>query len=192
MKNFIFATVSGLALSLSYAAVAKEAATTQAAPAQQAEMMKVKPAPKHVAAPHHKHHGHHKHHVAMSGATPTVEGIYVAFPPLNDCGEQTCIPSYYAGNPDCPYQYHGGYFWYPQAKGDVLVGYNPYYHQGLYWYASRMHPHMVYVEKRGLVFVHPYPLHAPHVMDKTMHDMQEAPMEVKFIGAPVERPAKAE
>jgi hypothetical protein len=199
MKKFIFATVSGLALSLSYAAVAKDAVTTQAVPAKQGEMMKVVPAPKSAAVhhhKHHKHHGHHRHHghhvESMGGPAAKVEGIYVAFPPLSDCGEPTCIPSYYAGNPECPYQYHEGYFWYPQAKGDVLVGYSPYYHQGLYWYASHMHPHMVYVEKKGLVFVEPYPLHAPHAMDKTLHDMQASPMEVKFTGAPVERPAVAE
>lgn len=203
MKNFIFATVSGLALVLAYPALAEDApAATPEASAPVADPAAA--APK-AAAPlahkstahHHKHaahahaNAHHHHHKAhpMGHYAAEVGGVYVTFPPFDECGRQVCAPSYYWGNPEYAYQYHGGYFWYPHARGNLLPGYSPYNYQNMYWYASRMHPHMVYVDRAPLVFTHPYAMYMPHPMDGAMQIIQPAPMQGKWDGAPVVAPA---
>ena len=210
MKNFIFATVSGLALTFSQYSYAEEATT--APEAEVIEIVEVQPeAPKATAHKpvakhhHHKHHAHghahhghahhHKHahhmHPHTDGYRVRVDGVYVAFPPFDECGRQVCAPQYYWGNPECPFAYHGGYFWYPHSQGNMLTGYVPYNYRGMYWYPSRMHPHMIYVDKVAPVYHHPYQLHLmPHPMDNKMG--MNAPMEKKFEGAPIEMPAKPE
>ncbi len=195
MKNFIFATVSSVALTLSCAALANETRMPSEQEAKQTQMMELQPATQQqTMAPHHMHPVAHKAQSKMLETTPVavpaVEHVYVAFPPVDQTGCATCVPSYYASKPECPYQSHEGYFWYPQAQADVVPGYKPYHHQGLYWYASRQHPHAVYAEKQSLVFVQPYPLSAPHQMDTVMHDIQDAPMKVKTEAAPVAKPAQ--
>lgn len=102
-------------------------------------------APKHQAhkPPHHKPH-HKPHHMAP------MQELYITFPPAQGCNLE-----YYWGTAAYPYVYHGGYFWYPQAQANVLAGYNPAYWNGAYWYASRMHPHMLYIEGQGASYVVP-------------------------------------
>lgn len=201
MKSFIFATVSSVALLLAYEARAEDAATPPAAPEAPAMKSEAAPAPMHHAAPAHKkaaaahhhkhrhHHGHHHHkHHAMGNYNAEIGGIFVTFPPFDECGRPVCTPAYYAGNPECPYQYHGGYFWYPHARGNLLQGYAPYHFQGRYWYASRMHPHMVYADRTPLVYTYPYPLH--HPMDGRVYAVQPAPMQQKWESAPSMQPAQ--
>ncbi len=103
--------------------------------------------PKHHAhkKQHHKHHPHHKAPVA-----PRAEG-HVTFPPAQGCN----LEYYCCGASNYPYVYHGGYFWYPQSEATALAGYTPSYWNGSYWYASRMHPHMLYVEGQGATYVVP-------------------------------------
>lgn len=214
MKNFVFATVSIVALTLACAANAQdtsnapateapatEAPATEApaveAPAAEAtapgKLMEMKPAPmKHKAerpvAPHHRHHKHHYKHHAEVYHPVEVQGVYVTFPPLDECGRPACAPSYYAGNQGCPYQYHGGYFWYPHAQGTLLEGYAPYHYQGRYWYASHMHPHMVYTQKVQPVPTYPYPL--AHPRDAAAYSGQQMPMQPKWESAPKTMPAE--
>lgn len=198
MKKFIFATVSGLALSLAYPVYAEDASSTDVTtPAEAAAAptaaSAAPAAPKAATAPmakvvhHHKHHAHHHKHHAHSHvgmATTEVAGVYVTFPPVDECGRPVCTPSYYAGNQECPYQYHGGYFWYPHAHANLLEGYVPYNYNGMYWYASRMHPHVVYVDRTPMVYT------LPHPMDGRMYAVQPAPMARKWESAPVIRSAE--
>jgi hypothetical protein len=74
--------------------------------------------------------------------------VYVRLP-------ETPTVEYYGSVPTNTYIYHSGYFWYPESNAGLLEGYQPIYWNGQYWYASRVHPHQVYVEKRDLVYVLP-------------------------------------
>ena len=205
MKGIVLATVSCVALLTASAVNAEEAATAsatlepsakadpKAGPADTAAVdNKVKAHKRqHHAQQHHAHHPQHhrahhhpKHHYMEPGYRVPVEGVYVTFPPINECGQPILGPAYYWGNPQAPYLYHGGYFWYPHARADMLRGYTPYYDQRWYWYASRMHPHAVYVDRAPLAYTHPYPLHMVNPMDRTMYRMQGAPMQKKWEDAP--------
>lgn len=183
MKNFIFATVSGLALLVAQGAVAKE---DTSAPTTTTE--------KKVSALSHKHKTqHHKHR-----ATHRAQGadVYVVFPPVVENGCDACavqaVPQYYAGRQDCLYLYHGGYFWYPNAQGTLLKGYTPYHAGGRYWYASRLHPHTVYVERAPMVYAYPYPMQTPNPVDDELYEMQTSPMAKKWGSAPDKQGAAAE
>jgi hypothetical protein len=74
--------------------------------------------------------------------------VYVRLP-------STPTVEYYGSVPTNTYVYYGGYFWYPESNAGLLEGYEPLYWNGQYWYASRIHPHQVYVEKRDLVYILP-------------------------------------
>ena len=213
MKGIVLATVSCVALLTASAVNAEEAATApatlepsakadpKAGPADSAAAVngshansaavksKVRAHKKqHHAQQHHAHHprAHHhpRHHYMEPGHRVPVERVYVTFPPINECGQPILGPAYYWGNPQCPYLYHGGYFWYPHARADMLKGYTPYYDQRWYWYASRTHPHAVYIDRTPLAYTHPYPLHMVNPMDRTMYRMQGAPMQKKWEDAP--------
>ena len=203
MKGIVLATVSCVALLTAANVVnAEDAAMVPAVPAP-SEKADSKAGPNATAMKnkvvahkkqHHAHHprAHHhpRHHRMEPGYRVPVEGIYVTFPPINECGQPTLGPAYYWGNPQCPYLYHGGYFWYPHARADMLRGYTPYYDQRWYWYPSRVHPHAVYIDRTPLVYTHPYPLHMANPMDRTMYRMQGAPMQKKWEDAPEMRAAE--
>lgn len=140
--------------------------------APSAPMMKHHAAPHKATAAHHKHHAkkahHHKHHAGSAYHPADVGGVYITLPPMN--------PELYWGRTDCPYLYHGGYFWYPHTRMDLLANYTPYGMGGRYWYPSHMHPHMVYINRTPLVYTYPYPMGVPHPMDGAMYGAQPAPM----------------
>jgi hypothetical protein len=73
----------------------------------------------------------------------------------------TCTPECFGGNTACPYIYHGGYFYYPNASAAMLAGYTPVAIGGSYWYPSQMHPHVVYVERKPVLYVMPQPMNKP-------------------------------
>ncbi len=195
MKNFILVTVSSVAFLAAAGANAQQESTAPTMPDQ--AMEKTPPAaPMHKEMAHkkshkHKHykHKHHKHH-GMTMHPTQIKGIYVTFPPADECGRPVCTPAYYWSNPQWFYQYHGGYFWYPRAHGNLLTGYTPYFIHGRYWYASRMHPHMVYVDRTPLVYVHPYPLHMAHPRDGVVYPLQSAPMQQKWESSPTIKPVE--
>lgn len=208
MKNLILAAVSVVALTAASGVNAQDQNQTQApdtskmlelqapaasdssnkmmelhAPAASSKIMKHKAAPHHKAHHHKKHH--HKHHPAGSAYHPIeVDGVFITLPPMN--------PELYWGRGDCPYIAHGGYFWYPHARADLLANYAPYGVGGRYWYPSYMHPHMVYIDRAPLVYTYPYPLNAPHPMDRAMYKVQPAPMAKKWKTAPDVRSAEKE
>ncbi|MBI2707821.1 MAG: hypothetical protein HYX35_05890 [Proteobacteria bacterium] len=95
------------------------------------------------------HKVHNKHHHKPKHIAP-MQNMQVTFPPA-----QGCNVDYYCGTTTCPYVYHGGYFWYPHTQSTVLPGYTPSYWNGAYWYASRMHPHMLYIDGQGASYVVP-------------------------------------
>lgn len=188
MKNFIFATVSGFALLIAQGAVAKENTATPST------TMEKKESHKHTAKTSQKHRKHHARHGKMMHPAQ-IGGVYVVFPPVVTNGCDTCAaqaaPHYYSGRQDCPYMYHGGYFWYPDAQGTMLKGYTPYQVEGKYWYASRLHPHTVYVERAPRVYAYPYPMQAPNPMDDELYEMQTSPMAKKWDSAPDKQGASA-
>ena len=92
--------------------------------------------------------------------------------------QQGSALSYYLGNHEYPYKKDGGYFWYPHAQGNILAGYNPHYDNKMFWYASHMNPHTVYVDKTPVDFVYPHP------MDRQLYNSQAAPMKKKWDSAP--------
>lgn len=140
---------------------------------------------------HHKPH-HHPHHKGGAYYPVEVQGVYVTFPPMDVHGNPVCNPEYYWGKTDCPYMYHGGYFWYPHSRADMLSDYVPYNAGGMYWYASYMHPHMVYAQRAPMAYAYPYPLYAPHPMDRALYQGQSAPMAQKWGTAPDIRSAEPE
>ncbi|MBS0271520.1 MAG: hypothetical protein JSR85_02600 [Proteobacteria bacterium] len=167
-----------------------------AAPAMpKAAPMAKAPAKRHIAphkVRHHKPH-HHKHHHKGGAYYPVeVQGVYVTFPPMDVYGSPVCNPEYFWGKTDCPYAYHGGYFWYPHSRADMLKDYAPYNAGGVYWYASHMHPYMVYGQRMPMAYTYPYPLYAPHPMDRALYQGQPAPMAQKWGTAPDIRAAEAE
>lgn len=170
MKNFVIATVSVVAL----------LGTAVHAENRSAPMMKESnPAPAHEMAgkpecpthhkkhrAHHKHKKHHHRHVDR-GHRGGPLAVYVNYPPLNVAAFSACGCEYYQGNQAFGYIYHEGYYWYPQLRGDMLIGYEPYNMQGYYWYPSRLHPHAVYVDRQS-------PLHP---------SLYPVPMEMASMGA---------
>lgn len=192
MKNFVLAAVSGFALIAATSVCAQgedkkgddvkasEKAVPEAADAKgKASAKNAAPAHKHhVREGHHKphHKPHHRHHRA-EGRTE-INGVFVTFPPVDARGVAVIVPEYYAGKRDCPYMYHGGYFWYPHTRADMMPGYTPHCANNACWYASYAHPHKVYIEGENMVFV------LPHPMDAAMYRGQMAPMQKKWESAP--------
>jgi len=182
-----------------------EATAPAPAPSAPSQM---KPMGQHHAAPHAKHHGHHakhhghhvkhhgkhhaKHHTHMGHPQypnqADIGGVFVTFPPM-DLGD-TCRPEFYAGRTECPYVYHGGYFWYPHINATMLRGYTPSLLRGMYWYPSYMHPYAVYTQKAAVVYTMPYVLNRPLPSDSAMYNAQTAPMRKKWESAPEERPGQ--
>jgi hypothetical protein len=165
MKNFVIATVSAVAL-LSTAAIAEENSATMMKEVHQK-------AGEHCPSHHKKHHHakmHHKgkhHHHVDRGHRGGPLAVYVNYPPLNVAAFSACPCEYYQGNQACGYIYHEGYYWYPQMRADLLIGYQPHQMQGQYWYPSRLHPHAVYVEMQSPM--HPTLYAVPIEMAGTMH-----------------------
>lgn len=85
----------------------------------------------------------------VPAGTTMITRTYVAFPETTNCNVE------YYGTEANSYVYHGGYFWYPNADGTLLDGYEPTYWDGQYWYPSRIHPHHVYVEKQNVLYILP-------------------------------------
>lgn len=179
MKNFLFAAVSGLALITAFEVNAETNQQGQSDPVDTIEVIAIEdieaPAkPDQKASKHSKARTHHqavRAHQAAQARLDKRSGFHPAYPnhplgiraelpllTLKDCG--SCQVEYYGSHPDCAYQYYGGYFWYPHTAANVLSGYVPHSLNGRYWYASHMHPHMVYVQRAPLIFVHPVPMHA--------------------------------
>src|SRR3990167_4104580 len=103
-----------------------------------------------------KHHKGSKHHHGLQYPKETeINGVFVTFPPMD---LNLCKPQNFCGKPECPYVSYEGYFWYPEARQNMLAGYNPVRFRGTYWYPSHMHPHMVYTTKTPVVYTHPYVL----------------------------------
>ena len=159
--------------------------------------------------PHGKQHTHHakhpgeqqaKHHRKHHGKHPApmghpqypnqaeIGGVFVTFPPM-DLGN-TCRPEFYAGRTECPYVYHGGYFWYPHINATMLNGYTPSLLRGMYWYPSYMHPYAVYTQKAAVVYTMPYVLNRPLPSDSAMYNAQTAPMRKKWESAPEMQPGQ--
>ncbi|MBY0500474.1 MAG: hypothetical protein K2P93_00540 [Alphaproteobacteria bacterium] len=192
MKNFVLAAVSGFALIAATSLCAQgeeKKGADQAAPDAMAPVAADKKAPtpeKKAPVASHKHHGKHhahkghphKHHHHRGEARTEVNGVFVAFPPVDARGVAVIVPEYYAGKRDCPYMYHGGYFWYPHTRADMMPGYTPHCANNACWYASYAHPHRVYVEGENMVFV------LPNSMDGAMYRGRMAPMEKKWESAP--------
>jgi hypothetical protein len=199
MKKLAFATVSILALSVAAVeATTEQKSSTPMTPLHAAthpshKAMHHAHHPKHAHKHHahhaaHKHHGHkhhahhakhkHGHHMAQH------EVAYVAFPPA-----QGCTPQYYGGATTCPYMYHGGYFWYPHAQANMLSGYTPYYANGQYWYASRMHPHMLYIDRQAPSYVWPCHMGRPIPSDAHMHANRPHLMTPSYEEVPILKPA---
>lgn len=204
MKNFVIATVSAVAL-LGAAAHADEKSPEMKEiqnPAQEkiAEVQSAPHVKHHKHHAHHKHHGHHKHHKHhkhhghhghMHQGHPLA--VYVNYPLVNVAAFCARPCEYYEG---FPYVWHEGYFWYPHEHGEMFVGYTPPYVRGSYWYPSRLHPHMVYVDKHDMMphEIYPVPMgshegamhmhkhkhhHAhqhPHHMAKVKHHAKAMPM----------------
>jgi hypothetical protein len=126
---------------------------------------------KHVAHKHHAHHHlHHHYHYYMGQPVEVYEMLrqdYRRYP-----------VEYYGGQSTCPYRYHGGYFWYPHARDNMLRSYMPHAIEGRYWYPSRMHPHAVYVDRSPLIYTHPLR------MDSVLYERQMHPMQRKWETAP--------
>lgn len=143
---------------------------------------------------HAKHHGHHARHHAYMGGHPQypnqadIGGVFVTFPPM-DLGD-AFRPEFYSGRTECPYAYHGGYFWYPHANATMLNGYNPAMIRGMYWYPSYMHPHSVYTQRAPLAYTLPYVLNRPLPSDSAMYKAQTAPMHKKWESAPEMQPGQ--
>jgi hypothetical protein len=147
-------------------------------------------APKHHAKRHGKHHG--KHHASAGHPQypneAEIGGVFVTFPPMD---LNLCKPQNFCGKPECPYVSYEGYFWYPEARQNLLAGYTPAQLRGMYWYPSHTHPHMVYATKTRAVYTHPYVLNRPYPMDGAMYTAQEFPMEKKWESAPDMKPGQA-
>jgi hypothetical protein len=198
MKNFVLAAVSGIALIAATSVCAQgddkkgvdKAAPDATAPAAaDVKAPAEKKAPvvhKHHGAAHHAHKGHHKpHHKHRRAEGRTeIDGVFVTFPPVDARGVAVIVPEYYAGKKDCPYMYHGGYFWYPHTRADMMPGYTPHCANNACWYASYAHPHKVYIEGEKMVFV------LPNSMDGAMYRARMAPMEKKWESAPEMEPAQ--
>lgn len=174
MKNFVIATVSAVAL-LGTAVYAENRSAPMMKESNPAHEMPAheRAAGNETCPPHHKkHHAHHKHkkhhhrHVDR-GHRGHPLAVYVNYPPLNVAAFSACGCEYYQGNQAFGYIYHEGYYWYPQLRGDMLIGYEPYNMQGYYWYPSRLHPHAVYVDRQS-------PLHP---------SLYPVPMEMASMGA---------
>lgn len=179
MKKVILAAISGAALISISAVSADEKKMEAPAPASMDKKMPTKEAMplKH----HHAKHRHHHHH-GMDGRTE-IDGVYVTLP-VNVNGQIEFLPEYYVGNKNFPYLYHGGYFWYPHARHDIIAGYVPHCANGRCWYASYVHPHMHYVQGENMVVV------LPHRMDGVIFDGHNTPMMQKWGSAPVVRMAE--
>ena len=115
-----------------------------------------------------------------------IHGVFVTFPPMD---LNLCKPQSFCGKPECPYISYEGYFWYPEARQNLLVGYEPAQLRGMYWYPSHMHPHTVYTEKTPAQYTQPYVLSKPHPTDSAMYSTRPAPMSKKYHSAPEARPA---
>lgn len=150
MKNFVIATVSAVAL-LGANAYAQEH-SPKVEKVRPTPIVAGKAAPHHPAHAHHKHHAHHGHHQGHPLA------VYVNYPPVNVAAFGACPCEYYQDNKDYGYVWHEGYFWYPQAHANLLVGYAPHHMRDSYWYPSRLHPHAVYVERQHMTHPHLYPV----------------------------------
>ncbi|MBL8677384.1 MAG: hypothetical protein JNJ47_08250 [Alphaproteobacteria bacterium] len=144
----------------------------------------------HKAGYHRKHHG--KHSASMGHPQypnqADIGGVFVTFPPM-DLGD-ACRPEFYAGRTECPYVYHGGYFWYPHINATMLEGYTPSLLRGMYWYPSYMHPYVVYAQKAPVVYTIPYVLSKPLPSDSAMYKAQTAPMRKKWESAPEMQPGQ--
>ncbi len=105
------------------------------------------------------------------------EFSFKEFPPRDADGNITYKPDAYFENDGHPYWTWGGYNWYPADKADILPGYEPFFFDGYYWYASKDHP-TVYVEGNNVVYLVPNPL------DKAMDDAIGSPMDMDFQGQP--------
>ncbi|MBX9785786.1 MAG: hypothetical protein K2Y08_00460 [Alphaproteobacteria bacterium] len=164
-----------------------------------------KPMAQHHGTPHAKHHGHHgehpakhhgkhhgKHHPHMGHPQypnqANIGGVFVTFPPM-DLGD-TCRPEFYTGRTECPYVYHGGYFWYPHVNATMLNGYTPSLLRGMYWYPSYMHPYAVYTQRAPIAYTLPYVLSRPLPSDSAMYKAQTAPMRKKWDSAPEMQPGQ--
>ena len=165
MKNFVIATVSVIALLGAANAAEKTSEMKEVTPAH---MMGAKKEahPMHRAHKHHKHHmrhGHMRHGHALA--------VYVNYPPVNVAAFSACPCEYYQGNQEHAYIYHEGYFWYPHAHAEMLVGYAPHHMHGSYWYPSRMHPHAVYIDQHNMMphEIYPVPMGAHHGMKHHAH-----------------------
>lgn len=156
MKSFVIATVSVFALL--GAANAEEKAAEMNKESKPAHTMEGKEhCPPHLKHhKHHKHHGHHGHkgHMRQGHAL----AVYVNYPLLNVAAFSECPCEYYEGNQAHPYIWHEGYFWYPHAQADVLLGYTPHHMHGSYWYPSRVHPHTVYIDQQNMMPHEIYPV----------------------------------
>jgi len=145
-----------------------------------------KATPKHHAKRHGKHHAPVGHPQYPNEAE--INGVFVTFPPMD---LNLCKPQNFCGKPECPYISYEGYFWYPEARQNMLAGYTPAQLRGMYWYPSHTHPHMVYATKTRAVYTHPYVLNRPYPMDGAMYTAQEFPMEKKWESAPDMKPGQA-
>ncbi len=181
MKKVILAAISGAALISVSAVSADEKKMETPAPASMDKKMPSKEAMP-VKSQHKKHHKHHHHHHGMDGRAE-INGVYVTLP-VNVNGQIEFLPEYYAGNKNFPYLYHGGYFWYPHARNDIMAGYTPHCANGKCWYSSYVHPHMHYVQGENMVVV------LPHRMDGVIFEGHNTPMMQKWGSAPVVRMAE--
>lgn len=117
-----------------------------------------------------------------------IGGVFVTFPPMDLADNYR--PEFYAGRTECPYAYHGGYFWYPHTNATMLNGYNPSLLRGMYWYPSYMHPYAVYTQRAPLAYTMPYVLNRPLPSDSAMYRAQTAPMHKKWDSAPEMMPGQ--
>jgi hypothetical protein len=158
MKNFVIATVSAVAL-LGTAAYAEENSATMMKEVTPAHQKAGENCPPHHKKKHHtnKHRKHHKHHVHR-GHRGGPLAVRVHFPPVNVGAFSACPCEYYQGNQEARYVYHEGYYWYPQMRADLWMGYQPVQMHGFHWYPSILHPHAVYVEKQSPLHPNLYPV----------------------------------
>jgi hypothetical protein len=169
MKNFVITTVSVFALlGNAYANVdaqEKSAEMKEAAPAPAHEMAGKKAA-HHGHRAHHGHHKHHGHH-AHQGHRPLA--VYVNYPPVSLEAFSACPCEYYQGNQEYQYVWHEGYFWYPHPHAGLVPGYTPPFVRGQHWYASRSHPHQIYVDRQDMSRHDLMPVHIGDHPQGAMH-----------------------
>lgn len=160
MKNFVIATVSAVALLGSYANATTEGTTSKAKEAapvhQKVDGKKAAHHGQHAHKHHaHKHHGHRHHAHKHDGHALAV---FVNYPLVNVAAFSACPCEYYQSNKEHAYIWHEGYFWYPHSHAGMLPGYTPHQLHGSFWYPSRLHPHMVYIDRQNMMPHEVYPV----------------------------------